>query len=207
MQIISIDISSKGRYLAGITTDDKVFVWDVENNPESFRINTDAKNIKVIKFNPDKNILAIGDGSGNVELWDVNSGMRIDKVKAHNEQVNDIQFNTPLSQMATAGNDKTLKIFNTKDLTEPPITFTDNEDFVLVMQFSPDGQLIVSGTYNDTQNLVGRPTHVDYLVKDICNIVTRNMTQEEWNIYVAKDLPLEKTCQEKSYNIKVDAIR
>jgi WD40 repeat protein len=112
--------------------------------------------------------------------------------------------------MATASNDKTLKIFNIKDpadLTEPPITLTDNEGFVMVMKFSPDGQLIISGTWEGNQNLVSRPSHVDYIVRDICNIVSRNMTQEEWNTYVAKDIPLEKTCQDKSYNIKVDAIK
>jgi len=64
-------------------------------------------------------------------------------VKAHNGQVNDIQFNTSLKQMATAGNDKKLKIFNIKDpadLSEPPVTLADNEGFVLVMQFSADAR-------------------------------------------------------------------
>ena len=210
MQITSIDVSSNGNYLAGITSNGDAIVWNPENNSDNFRIPTSLKNIKAIRFNPDNNILAIGDVSGSVELWDVNQRKMINKVKAHSAQINDIRFNTTLKQMATASNDKTLKIFNIEnmdDLTEPPITFTDNDDFVMVMQFSPDGQLIISGTYDGTQNLVGRPTHVDYLVKDICSIVSRNMTQEEWNIYVAKDIPLVKTCQEKSYNIKVDAIK
>ena len=53
-----------------------------------------------------------------------------------------------LNQMATAGNDKKMKIFDIKDpadLSEAPITLADNEGFVLVIQFSPDGQLIISG--------------------------------------------------------------
>jgi WD40 repeat protein len=210
MQITSIDISSNGNYLAGISSDGKVVVWNPEKNSDNFRIETAGKEIKVIRFSPDKNILAIGDVNGNVELWDINLHKKISEVKAHSDQVNDIQFNTTLKQMATASNDKTLKIFNIKDptdLTEPPITFTDNEGFVLVMQFSPDGQLIISGAYEGNQNLVSRPSHVDYLVRDICNIVSRNMTQDEWNNYVAKDIPLEKTCQNRSYNIKVDPIR
>lgn len=216
--ISSIDISSKGRYLAGIAKDkekaDKeanyVVVWDPENKSDNFRLETTGKNIKVIRFNPDNNILAIGDINGNVELWDVNLRKKISEVKAHSAQINDIQFNTTLKQMATASNDKTLKLFNIKDpadLTEPPITFSDNEGFVLVMQFSPDGQLIVSGAYEGSENLKSRPSHVDYLVKDICNIVSRNMTQEEWNTYVGKDIPLEKTCTEKNYSIKVNAIK
>jgi len=210
MQITSIDISSNGKFLAGINTLGNVIVWDPLNNSDLFRIETAGKNIKVIRFKPDENILAIGDINGNVELWDISSQKMISKVKAHTAQVNDIQFNPLLKQMATASNDKTLKIYNIidiTDLTEPPITLSDNNGFVLVMQFSQDGQLIVSGTYEKTQNLVSRPAHVDNLVKDICTLVTRNMTQDEWNTYVGKDIPLENTCSEKSYNIKVNVVQ
>ena len=208
MQITSIDISSNGNYLAGISNNGNVIVWNPENNTENFRIETSGKNIKVIRFKPDENILAIGDVNGNIELWNIATQKQISKVKAHNAQVNDIRFNPVLGQMATASNDKTLKIFNNiDDLTEPPITFTDNEGFVLVMNFSPDGKLIVSGTYDRTQNLNSQPSHVNYMVEGICELVTRNMTQDEWNTYVAKDIPLEATCPDKDYNIKVNVIR
>jgi WD40 repeat protein/energy-coupling factor transporter ATP-binding protein EcfA2 len=210
MLITSIDVSSNGNYLAGINSKGNVIVWNPERESDNFRIETSAKKIKVIRFNPDNNILALGDISGNVELWDINQHKKISEVKAHSAQINDIRFNTTLKQMATASNDKTIKIFNIQDpadLTEPPITFADNEGFVLVMQFSSDGQLIISGAYEGSENLVSRPTHVDYLVKDICNIVSRNMTEEEWKVYVGKDIPIEKTCQDKSYNIKVNAIK
>jgi WD40 repeat protein len=210
LQIVSIDISSNGNYLAGISNDGNVVVWNPENNSDNFRVETTGKNIKVVRFKPDDNSLAIGDVNGNVEIWDSATRKRTSTVKAHSAAISDIKFNTTLKQMATSSNDKILKIWNVKDLadlTEPPITFSDNEGFVLVMQFSPDGQLIVSGTYEGTQNLLSRPSHVDYLVKDICNTVTRNLNQDEWNTYVAKDLPLEQTCNEKNINIKANAIR
>ncbi|MDQ1332891.1 MAG: hypothetical protein QG576_926 [Bacteroidota bacterium] len=213
MKITSIDISSNGKYVAGINkTGDigNVILWEPGNNTDVFRIETTGKNIKVIRFKPEENILAVGDINGNVELWDVSTRRKISEVKAHSAQVNDIQFNPLLKQMATASNDKTLKIFNINDitdLTEPPITLSDNEGFVLVMQFSPDGQLIVSGTYEGTRNLVSRPAHVDNLVNNICTLVTRNMTQEEWNTYVGRDIPLEKTCSDQNYNIKVNLVR
>ena len=210
MEITSIDISSDGNYLAGISTDGNVVVWNPEHNSDNFRIETTGKNIKVIKFYPGNNLLALGDMNGDIELWDINLHKKISEVKAHMGQVNDIQFNTNLKQMATAGNDKKIKIFNIKDpadLTEPPVTLNDNEGFVLVMQFSPDGQMILSGESGGINNLRGRPSHVDYLVSDICNIVSRNMTQGEWNNYVGKDIPHEKTCPEKNYNIKVEPIK
>ncbi len=208
-EITSIDLSSNGNYLAGISADGNVVVWNPEANSDNFRIETSGKNIKVIKFNPENNLLALGDISGNVELWDINLRKKISEVKAHSAQINDIQFNTILKQMATAGNDKKLKIFNIKDpadLTEPPVTLNDNEGIILVMQFSPDGRMIISGESGGSNKLISRPSHVDYLISDICNQVSRNMTQEEWNNYVGKDIPLEKTCRDKRFNIKVEQI-
>jgi WD40 repeat protein/energy-coupling factor transporter ATP-binding protein EcfA2 len=208
-EITSIDIFSKGNYLAGISADGNVVVWNPGQNPDNFRIETAGKHVKVVKFNPENNLLALGDADGTVELWDVNLHKKLSEVKAHNGQVNDIQFNTSLKQMATAGNDKKLKIFNIKDpadLTEPPVTLANNDGFVLVLQFSSDGQMIVSGESEGTNNLIGRPSHADYLVNDICNMITRNMTREEWNVYVGKDISLEKTCPDKNYNIKVEPV-
>jgi len=209
MEITSIDISSKGNYMAGISTDGNCVVWDPEHNSDNFRIESAGKSIKVVRFNPDNNLLAIGDADGTVGLWDINLHKKISEVKAHGGPINDIQFNTILNQMATAGDDKKLKIYNIKDpsdLTEPPVTLADNGGFVLVMQFSPDGQMIVSGESGGNE-VKSRPSHADYLVNDICNLVSRNMTQEEWNVYVAKDIPLEKTCLSKSLNIKIEPIK
>ena len=210
MEISSIDISVNGNYIAGISKEGKVQVWNPEQKSDNFKIETAGKNITVVRFNPDNNLLALGDAEGSVELWDVILRKRVAEVKAHGGQVNDIRFNTALKQMATAGNDRKIKIYNINDpsdLTEPPVTLADNEGFVVVIQFSPDGQLILSGEAGGSNNVVSRPAHVDYLAMNMCSVVTRNMTQDEWNIYVARDIPLEKTCQQKNYNIKVEPIK
>jgi len=210
MEITSIDISFKGNYLAGVSSDGKAVVWNQDKNSENFRIETAGKNIKVVRFNPDNNLLAVGDADGTVELWDINLHKKISEVKAHGGQINDIQFNTALKQMATSGNDKKLKIFNVSDptdLTQPPVTLADNEGFVVVMKFTPDGQMIVSGESGGGNNVLSRPSHADFMVADLCNLISRNMTQEEWNVYVAKDIPLEKTCQRNNLNIKIEPIK
>jgi WD40 repeat protein len=210
MEITSIDISSGGNFLAGIGADGNVLVWNPDHSTGNFKIETKGRNIKSVRFNPGNNLLAVGDGDGNVELWDIELQKKLSEVKAHDGQINDIQFNPALNQMATSGNDKKLKIFNIKDpadLTEPPVTFTDNDGFVLVMKFSPDGHMIVSGESGEQDNLVGRPTYADYLVNNICSIVSRNMTHEEWNSYVGKDIPFEKTCQDSNFNIKIEQVK
>jgi len=210
MEITSIDISAKGNYMAGISKEGSAVVWNPEQNSENFRIETTGRNIKVVKFNPENSLLAIGDADGKIELWDVSLRRKISEVKAHNGQINDIQFNSNLKQMASAGDDKKLKIFNIKDpsdLTEPPVTLADNEGLVVAIQFSPDGQMIVSAESGGSNKIISRPTHADYLARDMCTQINRNMTQEEWNAYVAKDIPLEKTCQGSNYNIIIEPVK
>ena len=207
MQINSVDVSSNGNYIAGVSDDGKVIVWNPEKNSDNFRIETAGKTIKTIRFRPEENTLAVGYTDGYVDLWDIIGRVKISEIKAHTAEVNDIRFNNRLSQMATASNDGTMKIWDTRDLTTPPINFTDNEGFVMVIEFSPDGQLIVSGTYEGTNNLVGRPTYVDLLAGDICSMITRNLTSDEWSTYVARDIEYEKSCSDKELNIRVNVIR
>ncbi len=207
LQITSIDISTKGNYLAGLGTDGKVLVWNPDKNSDNFRIEATGKTINTVRFKPDENIIAVGYTDGYVELWDITSKKRISETKAHNAKVYDIQFNKKYFQMATASGDKTLKIWDTRDLTIPPINFNDNEGYVMVIGYSPDGQIIISGAYEGTINLVGRPTYVGLMAQDICSILTRNFSNEEWSTYVGKDIQYEKTCTDKDLNIKVNAIR
>ena len=206
-KIVSIDVSSKGNYIAGVSNDGKALVWNPEESSDIFRIEKPGKVIKTIRFKPEENTLAIGYADGYVELWDVSSKKRLSEIKAHTSEVNDIQFNNKMSQIATAGNDGTLKIWDTRDLTTPPINFTDNDGFVMVIEFSPDGQIIISGTYEGTNNIVSRPTGVNALAQDICNLLKRNFYPDEWATYVAKDITYEKTCSEKELNVKINEIR
>jgi WD40 repeat protein len=207
MQIVSIDISSNGNYLAGVSSDGKVLVWNPLKITDTFMPDPAGKVINTVRFKPGENTLAIGYTDGYVELWDISSQKKISGIKAHTAKVNDIQFNNKYYQMATASGDKTLKIWDTRDLTIPPINFNDNGNFVMVIGFSPDGQLIISGTYENTNNLVGRPTLADILAQDVCSMLSRNLTADEWSTYVAKDIEYEKTCSDKDLNIKVNVIR
>ena len=62
------------------------------------------------------------------------SPQKCTEIKAHKARVNDIRFNAKLNQVATAGDDKNLRIYNIKDpydLSEPPVTLTDNEGIIL----------------------------------------------------------------------------
>ena len=203
-QITSIDIASNGNLLAGVSNDGKAIVWDPDRKSDYFSLPTNGRTIKMVRFKPGENTLAVGYFDGYFELWDIAGKVKISEMQAHNNEISDIRFNNKLGQIATASTDKTLKIWDTRDLTNPPISFTDNEGFVVAMEFSPDGQLIITGLYTNTNNLVARPTNVDILARDMCMDLSRNMTQEEWGTYVGKDIDWEATCPDKDYNIQIN---
>ncbi|MGQ9619779.1 MAG: nSTAND1 domain-containing NTPase [Bacteroidales bacterium] len=207
LQINSIDISSKGNYLAGITNDGKALVWETGTNTDVLRIEKSGEIIRVIRFRPGENIIAAGYSDGSLELWDITGQRKISEIKAHDSEINDIRFNNPLVQMATAGNDGTLKLWDLNDLKAFPVVFNDNDDIVIAIEFSSDGELIVSGSAGGESNLVSRPAGTHLLAKDICSTLTRNFTEDEWYNYVGKDIEYEKTCSEQEFSIKVKSIK
>ena len=207
MQITSIDLSSDNKYIAGVSNEGKAMVWNPEITSDNFRIGSEGKVIRTVKFKPEENKLAIGYSDGYVELWDLATRRKLSEFVTHNSDVSNIKFNRKRSQIATSGNDKTIRIWDVNDMVSLPLIFDDNSGFVIAMEFSPDGQVLVSGTSEGVNNLSTRPTYCDILAKDLCSVVSRNFTLEEWQAYVGKDIMFEKTCPESEFRIKVNIIK
>jgi len=140
-------------------------------------------------------------------LWDVEKREKVAEIKGHNARVSAISFNAVYNQIATSSWDKTIKIWNRDDFTEPPISFSDNEEYVMTIQFSLNGDALVSTTQAGASDrygsLISRPAHADILARNICFLVTRNLTEDEWAVYVGRDIAWEKTCDEKDFNIGI----
>jgi hypothetical protein len=207
MQVTSIDLSTDNKYIAGVSNDGKVTVWNPDVTSDNFRIESPGRVIKTVKFKPDENMLAIGYSDGYVDFWDIKTRKKVSEIKAHNSEVLTIRFNKKLSQMATAGNDKSIRLWDMSEPTNLPISFNDNEGLVFAIEFSPDGQVMVSGTSEGKNNLMSRPVLAELLSKDLGAIISRNFTVDEWQAYVGKDIEYEKTFPESDFKIKVDAIK
>jgi hypothetical protein len=93
------------------------------------------------------------------------------------------------------------------DLKALPLEFRDNDDLVVFRRIQSDGQLIITGTAGVGTNLIGRPTDANLLAENLCGLLSRNFTRDEWDNYVGRDIAYEKTCDEKEFGIKVKVLR
>ena len=207
MKVTSIDMSSDNKYIAGISNEGRVMLWNPEITSDNFRIESPGKTVQSIRFKPGEKLLAIGYTDGYLELWDILSRKKITELKAHASAVSDIRFNSKLSQIATAAGDGSLKLWDSEELTSLPVSFNDDDGLVVEIEFSPDGQVIVSGTTGGASNLAARATSSEMLAADVASVVTRNFTPDEWVAYVGKDIEYQKTITDSKYNIKVNEIR
>lgn len=207
MQITSIDISSNNKYIAGIGAEGKALIWDPDRKSDNFRIGTEGRAIKTIRFKPEEEKIAIGYDDGMVELWDIGSRTIIAEFRAHRGDVTNIRFNGKQPQVATSGNDGALRLWEESDLSAIPVSFTDNGRSVVAFEFSSDGSVIISGDMSEKNNMVVRPAYADTFAADGCLYVKRNFTPDEWLAYVGKDIEYEKTCSDSEHRIRIREIR
>ncbi len=202
-KLTSIDLSSDGSKLAGVGEDGNLYIWDVNKNfaASKYNILTGSLNdVLAVAFTPNGTDVVVGDEKGEVRI--VNNGIVRRVLSGHTSQIEQIKFSNSGKFMATASKDNTLRLWNMEQLKEQP-TVLRNNDWVWSMSFSPDDEQIMAGMHSVTTGIKKEdtdytihawPTKIQTMAGELCGRLKRNLTQEEWDVYVADDLPREVTC-------------
>jgi len=193
--IKSITLSPNGNIIAGGLENGKIVLWDIANNNTS-RILAEEENaiIHVVTFSNEGSILAFGDQNGNIKIWDINENKMIQQFEGQTARINDIKFSPDDSQIAAASFDGSVNIWDTRNYNLQPIVLNDHTSWVQTIAFSPDGQKLIAGCRDNLIRVW--PTNTKKMAEQICPKISRNMSSEEWNRFVAKDIPFENTCKD-----------
>lgn len=183
--------------LAGALSGGQVVIWDTETDTTGNIIyNNPDDQPRSLCFTPDGNRLVCGMTNGDIRIYRTGSFELSTVLKGHVSRVTEIAISNSGNEMVSTSYDGKVLYWNMKDLTSPPIEFTDNQGFVFSVSFSSDGKYFITGSSEEAR-LVMRSTSADFLAEKICPLISRNMTEDEWNIYVGEDIDFEETCNNK----------
>lgn len=204
VKILSLDLNSNGTLLAGAGEDGKLYIWETTNNYAQRVIDVSSRYLSAVTFAPGGNQIIVGDYYGQIYVY--NNGLKVRELAGHSSQIEDIKFNHKGNFFASASKDKTVRLWNYKNLNLQPIILSDH-DWAWSIAFTPDDSQLMVGINSTRETVKGvdqtihaYPTSMSDIKDILCGKISRNMTEEEWKQQVADDLPPEKTCENLPQN-------
>jgi WD40 repeat protein/energy-coupling factor transporter ATP-binding protein EcfA2 len=206
-RVSAFALSADGKKIAGAGVDGVLYLWDTDKYApvEVYKNPTKGASFTALAFSPDHEKIVVGDDHGIVRIVTIASGVASD-LTGHRAHIEQVKFNFAGTFVATTSRDKTVRLWNWLDQTRQPIVLEDNPDWVWCATFTPDDEQLLVGVHANSRS-AGKtihvwPTNMSTMSGILCDVVKRNMTSEEWETYVAKDLNKERTCPSLPVNDK-----
>lgn len=198
-ELKTIDINTEGDALVGATADGKVILMDLNTN--KFRILTDegSNHVLSLAFHPSGKKVAlgmeiIGNNSqvvrGIVKVIELN-GSKTLELTGHKAGVSDVEYSPDGSLLASAGLDRKLQMWVVDKETDLPIVMDNNNGNIWNIAFAKGSDYLLASCNNGEIRMW--PTNPDLLAKQIEPTIKRNMTPDEWDVYVGNGILYETT--------------
>lgn len=198
----SIDISGDGRTLAGVATSGEVVLVNLAAKTYEIAHNEGPNRILSVAFHPTRALIAIGVEvlneknvpiRGVVKLFDTDKRQVTKELSGHRSGVSDLEFSPDGLLLASAGLDRKLQMWVVDQEEDLPILMDNNNGNIWDIGFSKGSDFLVASCNNGEIRIW--PTNTRMLAEQVCPKLTRNMTPEEWEIYVANGITYESTCK------------
>jgi len=199
----SIDISADGKLVVGASLSGELILVDLSNkNTVTVLAHESPNRILSVAFHPTKPLIAYGTEllnekgipfKGTVKLYDLVFQKQIKELSGHKAGVSDIKFSPDGLLLASAGLDKRMHMWVVDHEEDLPILMDNNNGQVWDMAFSAGSDFLLTSCNNGEIRVW--PTNPSMLAEQVCPKLPRNMTAEEWNIYVANGITFESTCK------------
>ncbi len=135
--------------------------------------------------------LIVGFSDGKVRIFDLKSEtFEYEQLNSHTTRIEFIDISNDGKLMAVVGSDNIIKIYLIDYLESKPIVLKDHKTKVRCMNFGNDNKLFVGCADNSIRFWETEPI---IIVEKIGSLVNRNLTQEEWEGFIGKNVEYENT--------------
>jgi len=172
--IRSIAFNSNGSIMASGSEDKKIILWNMKTGQPIYMFSGHLNAVTSVAFSPDGKILASGSCGkkdennlciqGEIILWDARTGQSIRKLNELTDIVRSVAFSPDGKILASGSDDGMIILWDVKtgeSVGRQQIVYThhmfgfdeDVSSAVLSVAFSPDGNTLASGDYDNNVTL------------------------------------------------------
>ena len=147
--VYALVFTPDGKRLISGAADRSVKVWDVETGRRLYTLSEPLDGLNTVALDPTGKFVAAGGIDKSIRIWSLGpkSGALLHSLIAHEDAILKIAYSPDGKVLISTAADKTVKAFNAADLTEIK-DYPKQPDWVLSLQFTPDGKRFAVGRYD-----------------------------------------------------------
>ncbi len=202
VNVIDVSVSTGvNPYIAAAALNGMVYIYEYENKKRISQFKATSKYSTAVQF-INQNTVAGAGVDGYIVVWDIANSKELFRFKAHNQRINVLRINADADMLASAGWDKSVKIWGINDNYNEIASFSTKEQGAIEsLAFSPDSAFILAGDRNG--NIITWDI-VKYLDMTLLNRDS-NGNLITWDIDTKEMYSIKQTGTKRVYDIQFNA--
>lgn len=142
--VIGCDISSDGRYIATIGSDNRVLIRDMESNEIIKEISGHGA-LVTISFSDDGEYLVTGSSDGTIAIWAVNTGEIFRSITGHTAAITALSISADRQKIVSSSEDQTVRVWSV-ETGEQLFTLNSGNDQMSALTIHPNSKIALAGS-------------------------------------------------------------